>query len=416
MKKELLNPRVSVKLRKAESRQEWYIYIEIYPARVEGKPGKQRVRKYIHRSITTPIWNKNQVARTSKGVISYKPKRDRNGIIMCRSAIDRESCVYADNVRSILQREYDFEDLYYYQFYRNQALETEDVVGYFGRIITEREGKKSDSTVYNFNRVYALFKKFVGNKPLRFSEVDINLVEDFKQYLLYAPKGGKLKGKISKNTASIYFIIFKTMLKQAFIDGHLQEDLCSKTKGIRGNETHREYLTIEELNRLAKAPCPNSIIKRAALFSALTGMRHCDIKKMTWKEIIKGKNHIHINFTQKKTKGVEYIPISMQAYSLCGKPSNPDDKVFKDLPDPSWICHPLNKWLAASGITKHITFHCFRHTFATLQLANGTDIYTVSKMLGHTNVKTTQIYTKIVDEKKEQAADAIQLDLDIDID
>lgn len=53
-----------------------------------------------------------------------------------------------------------------------------------------------------------------------------------------------------------------------------------------------------------------------------------------------------------------------------------------------------------------------RHTFATLQLSNGTDIYTVSKMLGHTNVRTTQIYTKVVDEKKENAADAIQLNLD----
>ena len=54
-------------------------------------------------------------------------------------------------------------------------------------------------------------------------------------------------------------------------------------------------------------------------------------------------------------------------------------------------------------------FHCFRHTFATLQLANGTDIYTVSKMLGHTNVRTTQIYTKVVDKKKESAADAIKI-------
>ena len=60
---------------------------------------------------------------------------------------------------------------------------------------------------------------------------------------------------------------------------------------------------------------------------------------------------------------------------------------------------------------KHITFHCFRHTYATLQLANGTDFYTVSKMLGHTNVRTTQIYTKVEDEKKENAAEAIQINL-----
>lgn len=55
-------------------------------------------------------------------------------------------------------------------------------------------------------------------------------------------------------------------------------------------------------------------------------------------------------------------------------------------------------------------FHCFRHTYATLQLAGGTDIYTVSKMLGHTNVRTTQVYAKVVDEKKEKATDVIKID------
>lgn len=58
-------------------------------------------------------------------------------------------------------------------------------------------------------------------------------------------------------------------------------------------------------------------------------------------------------------------------------------------------------------------FHCFRHTFATLQLASGTDIYTISKLLGHTNVKTTQVYAKVVDEKKEKATEAFTLDLPI---
>jgi integrase len=84
--------------------------------------------------------------------------------------------------------------------------------------------------------------------------------------------------------------------------------------------------------------------------------------------------------------------------------------IFEDLPDPAWISKPLKRWIEAAGISKRITFHCFRHTYATLQLSSGTDIYTVSKMLGHTNVKTTQIYAKVVDEKKNKAAQAIQLE------
>jgi integrase len=129
--------------------------------------------------------------------------------------------------------------------------------------------------------------------------------------------------------------------------------------------------------------------KRAALFSALTGLRHCDIQKLRWKEISIDGNQARLNFTQQKTKGVEYTPISEQALQLCGEPEKPEKFVFEDLPDPYWISHPLKKWLIAAGIKKKITFHCFRHTYETLQLSSGTDIYTVSKMLGHTNVKTT---------------------------
>jgi integrase len=109
------------------------------------------------------------------------------------------------------------------------------------------------------------------------------------------------------------------------------------------------------------------------------------------------------------------MPISEQAYELCGEPGKPEQLVFEDLPDPSWISGPLKRWIKSAGITRNITFHCFRHTYATLQLAGGTDIYTVSKMLGHTNVKTTQIYAKVVDEKKQKATEAIKINIKNDI-
>jgi site-specific recombinase XerD len=73
------------------------------------------------------------------------------------------------------------------------------------------------------------------------------------------------------------------------------------------------------------------------------------------------------------------------------------------------IQHPLHAWIKAAGIRKHITFHCFRHTFATLQIALGTDIYTVSKMLTHKSVKTTQIYADLVNSKKRESANRISL-------
>ena len=94
------------------------------------------------------------------------------------------------------------------------------------------------------------------------------------------------------------------------------------------------------------------------------------------------------------------MPISEQAYNLCGEPKEGELLVFAGLPDPSWINRPVKKWVEAAGITKHITFHCFRHSYATLQLAGGTDIYTVSKMLGHTNVRTTQCMQRLLMKRK----------------
>ncbi len=105
------------------------------------------------------------------------------------------------------------------------------------------------------------------------------------------------------------------------------------------------------------------------------------------------------------------MPISKQAYHLCGEPDKPEQHVFEDLPDPYWNSGPLKRWIKSAGITRNITFHCFRNTYATLQLAGGTDIYAVSKLLGHTNVKTTHIYAKVVDEKKEKAVHAIKLNI-----
>jgi len=416
MKKSFLNTRVSVKLRKSEFRDEWYIYLESYPVKVSGKEKQQRVREYINRTITTPIWDKKRTARTtSDGNVSYKPKRDLNGIILCKSELDKEACIYADKIRSIRQNENDTADLYSdadsAMAEQNEKYQC-DFITYFKQEANNRHQHSSDSIYNTWFRVYDLLKEFSNNQPIQFAYINIQLIERFKQFLLAAPLGGGKKGTISKNTALSYFGVFKAALKQSFIDGYLTTDIAAKVKGIQGQESRREHLTQEELNQLAATPCSNPTIKKAALFSSLTGLRHCDIKKMTWKEIVKEGDHYRINFTQQKTKGVEYMPISEQAYDLCGEPGHPDKLIFGGLPDPSWISKPLAKWIEAAGITKHITFHCFRHTYATLQLSNGTDLFTVSKMLGHTNVRTTQIYAKVVDEKKEKAADTIRLNLD----
>lgn len=412
--KGLAKTKSTVRLRKVEDRKEWYLYIESYPVFVPGKKQPQRVREYLNRTVSTIEWDKKRTARTEvNGTKTYKPKRNDNGLIICRSEKDRETILYADGVRKLRQREYDNADLYS-DTETAQAEQKErsqqNFIKYFEATAKKRHMKSSESIRTNWNRTIEFLKQFSGNSVL-FANINNSFAEDFKLFLLSAPCGGKKSGTISRNTAATYFSIFKAGLKQAFVDGYLMVDLSAKIKGIQEQETRREYLTVEELNTLVATPCEQDTMKRAALFSALTGLRHCDIQKMQWKEIQIDGEQARLNFTQQKTKGVEYMPISPQALELCGEPRKPNQLVFEDLPDPSWISKPLERWIKAAGITKKITFHCFRHTFATLQLSNGTDIYTVSKMLGHTNVKTTQIYAKVVDEKKEKAAQAIKLNI-----
>jgi integrase len=411
MKKKLAKTKCTVKLRKSEYHNEWYLILESYPVFEGGKT--KRIIEALNRTITTPIWDKSRTARTTETSKTYKPKRDANGVIQCKSEADMISCVYADEIRKQRQREYDnadiFTDIEAEQNELNQKMKC-DFIEYFNKVNAKAHAKSSQSIIVNWNRVGVLLGLFREGNPWPFSEMTPKNIESFRQYLITAPQGGNKTGTISTNTASTYFSIFKAALKMAFVDGYLMTDIAAATKGISGEERRREHLTLEELNTLANTPCDQPEMKRAALFSALTGLRHCDIQKLTWGEIKKEGNSYHLDFTQQKTKGVEYMPISEQALQLCGKPGKPKQLVFPDLPDPSWISKPLKRWIEAAGITRHITFHCFRHTFATLQLAGGTDIYTVSKMLGHTNVRTTQVYAKVVDEKKEKAANVITID------
>lgn len=365
------------------------------------------------------MWDKTRPARIDKdGVQTYKPKRDMNGIIICRSKTDRETCIFVDNVRNLRQHEYDSAELYTdtdQEMVEKKAKGQVNFIDYFAKVTETRHKKSSKSIIVNWNRVQELMKIYTEGKPLPFSKIDLRLIDSFKTFLLTAPQGGGKSGIISQNTASTYFSIFKAAVHQAFIDGYLDVDLAAKVKGVPEEESRREYLTIEELNLLAATPCNYPMLKKAAFFSALTGLRHCDIRKMTWQELSKEGDHYRINFTQEKTGGVEYMPISEQAYLICGEPQEPDRLVFEGLQDPSYINRPVKVWVEAAGIKKHITFHCFRHSFATNQLTEGTDLYIISKMMGHTDIRTTQIYAKVVDSKKEEAAQAIKLDLQSDV-
>lgn len=367
------------------------LYLDFYPPIPHPETGEPTRREflglYIYEKPKTPI-DKQHNTETLKIGESIRQKR--------------ENFLNKPEIYS----QYEKEQL------RLKELGEQCFIEYFRKLANKRKASNHDNWVSALNYLEAF-----ANGSLKFADLNQKFLEDFKEYLLTTKSKKSNKTTLSQNSAVSYFNKVKAALKQAYKDEILPFDLNSKVKPIKAAETRREYLTLEELNKLVKTECNNPLLKRAALFSALTGLRFSDIQKMTWGELeyINGQGYF-LNFNQKKTKGVEVLPISEQAYNFTEGNENPKDMpqdkaVFEGLKYSAYHNKHLFQWIGAAGITKDITFHCFRHTFATLQLFNGTDIYTVSKMLGHKDLKTTQVYAKIVDQAKRTAANKIKLDM-----
>ena len=270
--------------------------------------------------------------------------------------------------------------------------------------------KASTGNYENWNSALKHLKKFT-KFDVTWEQIDKRWLEDLKEYFMKTALTPS-KQPLTQNSASSYYNKVKAAIRQAFKEGIINKNPADQTEGIKPGEPEREFLTLDELQAIVKYDCEIPILKTAFLFSALTGLRWSDIFKLKWSEIQNSKEiGYYIRFTQKKTKGAETLPIAEQAYNLLGERGNKNDSVFVGLKYSAWHNLKLQQWVMKAGITKTITFHCARHTYATLQLTLGTDIYTVSKLLGHKDLKTTQVYAKIIDDKKKVAANKIKLDI-----
>lgn len=181
-------------------------------------------------------------------------------------------------------------------------------------------------------------------------------------------------------------------------------------KKIEPEDVAKEYLSVEELYCLAETPCKIPVLKTASLFSCLTSLRLSDILSLCWEEIVDfaaGGKCVH-TITQ-KTKTEDIIPISDEALELIGYSPEKKGLVFKGLKR-SWTQQPMKEWIRSAGITKNITFHSYRRTYATLQAAAGTDIRTIQSNMAHKSITTTQRYAKIINKKKEDAISLIDME------
>lgn len=280
-------------------------------------------------------------------------------------------------------------------------------------IIERKRNQVSASSIKGLSRLLRHLNKYKSDA--RVIDVDKQFCIGFIDYLRTAVslKASKDSSKAPKRLALItqaeMLNTLSIVLNEAVREGLLQTNtirLLSQTEKIKIPQSTREYLTLEELKRMIDTPVkPNAREdKNAFLFCCFCGLRYSDVTALTWRNIIKDGAKMSISIIQKKTKHPVVAPLSDKAISYLPEQNGKgyDDKVFI-LPNQGVTNKRLKKWAEDANVNKNVTFHVSRHTFATMMLTAGVDIYTTSKLMGHTDISVTQIYAKIVDKKKEEA-------------
>lgn len=285
---------------------------------------------------------------------------------------------------------------------------------YYRAMCEARLGTESRGNWGNWYSCLHHLKIYDSNEQLTFRDITTEWVQGFKDYLDKDAKAWSHDFRkrldyhpLARNSKLSYFNKLRACLNQAFEDRIIQYNPIRGVENFKQEEGTRMYLTVEELQQLVQTDMDHPELRRAFLFSCLTGLRRSDIAKLTWGEVHQQGAFVRLIFKQKKTGGQEYLDINEQAAELLGERGNPQDKVFPYMISPESQNKLIQQWVYKAGINKKITFHCGRHTFAVMMLDLGADLYTVSKLLGHKQIGTTQIYAKVLDKNKQAAVKSI---------
>lgn len=269
----------------------------------------------------------------------------------------------------------------------------------YDAVMAHRMADAAHSTLLQWRMIR---HKLAGYPEARITvdRIDTKWCERFKLWLDRQP--GR-KGLITSSSKREYMAKLGCVFNEAVRTGLMGHNPLKAVAMYKKRETARVFLTTEELRRLAATPFRDGGLRRAFLFSCLTGLRASDVTALTWGQVSEAGGMTRLTFRQKKTRGVEYLDINPQAAALMGDRGEAEAKVFADFCYNGKALGRLLEWCRDAGIDKHVTFHSGRHTFAVLMLEAGADLYTVSKLLGHREIKTTQVYAHVVDKTKRAA-------------
>lgn len=254
---------------------------------------------------------------------------------------------------------------------------------------------RSRNTYYKYRCVFRLLARYVdetyGKSDLSFFEIDRKFVAGFHAYIL--ERGGRTKG-----TAWIYMIALKHILSQARNRGCLDGDPFANYK-LHAETVSRSYLTLDEIRRLSRLSISSEtrrIIRDAFLFSCFTGLAYIDIKQLRSDQIHASGDAYWLSIRRQKTDTAVDVRLFDLPRSIFRSYSDRYAEHPFPLPSNGWCNSCLKELAVQAGICKPVTFHTARHTFATtITLSQGVAIETISKLLGHRNIKTTQIYADL---------------------
>lgn len=285
---------------------------------------------------------------------------------------------------------------------------------YYRAMCKARLGEESRGNWGNWYSALHHLLIYDSNEQLTFRDITPEWVQGFKDYLENKAKawGHDFRKRqdyhpLARNSKLSYFNKLRACLNHAFEERIISFNPMRGIDNFKAEEGTRMYLTIEELQKLVQTDMAYPELRRAFLFSCLTGLRRSDIAKLMWSEVHQQGSFVRLIFKQKKTGGQEYLDINEQAAELLGVRGKPQDLVFPYMISPDWQNSIIQQWVYKAGINKKISFHCGRHTFAVMMLDLGTDLYTLSKLLGHKSISTTQIYAKVLDKNKQAAVSSI---------
>lgn len=265
--------------------------------------------------------------------------------------------------------------------------------------------EKSETSLLTILRLQNEIREF--DPGITLEEVDLDFANNFAEYLRNRDAmRATASGKISNNSVVVNLSIVSAALNYArreriihrnpFLDAHFNS---------LKEQTHVGFLTPNEVCRMMDAYCGKPALKTAFMFGCFTGLRYSDIMALTWRNVIMDGEHWRLEFTQIKTDEFVSIPLSKMAILYLPKYKksySKDRKVFEFI-ERQLIKTPLLRWAKLAGVTKDLTFHMSRHTFACLCIEAGIDIYTIGKLLGHRSIKSTQVYSDVMDGRKEAA-------------